>query len=78
MIGGGLLRARNVPRLSLLRLGALVDQREELRGGLDFVRAQLFEHPLIADALPERDDNGVGGYPRDGVADLAEALYEAP
>ena len=78
MIGSGLLRARNVPRPSFRRLGALVSQREEFCGGLDFVRAQLLEHPLITDTLPERDNDGVGSYPQDGVADLAEALYEAP
>ena len=49
-----------------------------LRGDFDLVRAQLLEHLLIADALLERDDNGMGGYPRDSVADLAEALNKAP
>ena len=42
------------------------------------MRAQLLEHPLFANNLSERDNDSVGGYPRDGVADLAEALYEAP
>ena len=63
-----------MPCPSLRRLGALVSQREEFRGGFDLVRAQLLEHPLIADTLPERDNDSVGGYPRDGVADLAKAL----
>ena len=68
MISGGMLKARNMPCPSFHRFGALVD----------LVRAQLLEHPLVADALPECDNDSVGGYPRDGIVDLAEALYEAP
>jgi hypothetical protein len=75
LIGSGLLKVRHMPRPKLRHLCALVGQREELHGGLNFMHAQLFEHPFIVDALPECDDNGVGSYLRDGVGDLAEALY---
>ena len=67
MIGGGVLRARNVPSPSFHHLNALVGQREKFRGGLE----------LIVDALPKSDDDSMGGYPRDSVADLAEVLNKA-